>query len=38
MVRNRPRTFFYRKDRSKLRFDDACSGLTHEYHVVNGVK
>jgi pimeloyl-ACP methyl ester carboxylesterase len=34
----RPRTFLYRKDRTKLRFDDACSGLQHEYHLVNGVK
>jgi pimeloyl-ACP methyl ester carboxylesterase len=33
-----PRTFLYRKDRSSIKFEDCAPNLTHEYHVVNGVK
>lgn len=33
-----PGTFFFRKDRSRMQFEDCAPGLTHEYHVVNGVR
>jgi hypothetical protein len=28
----------FRKDRSSIKFEDCAPNLTHEYHVVNGVK